>query len=152
MKKLKLFSTALLLISGGMILINACNKNDEEAGIIGTWKVTGALFNPAVDLGAGLTTDAYSLIYAQSCSQDDFIIFQDNGVTISDEGALKCDSTSAQQTTDNYTLSGTTLTIFGNDTTSLTNVSINSSTMSGSLNIDFGTGTPVNIDMTLTRQ
>ena len=153
MKKLKLFSMALLLIAGSMILITSCNNNEDDAeGIVGTWKITGAVFNPAYDPGSGLTTDAYSLMFGQACSQDDLLIFQDNGTVISDEGALKCDSTSAQQTSDNYTLSGTTLIILGNDTTSLTSVSINSSTMSGSLSIDFGGVTPANIDMTLTRQ
>ena len=144
---------ALLLIAGSMILITSCNNNEDDAeGIVGTWKVTGAVFNPAYDPGSGLTTDAYSLMFGQPCSQDDLIIFQDNGTVISDEGALKCDSTSAQQTSDNYTLSGTTLTIFNNDTTILTNIAIQASTITGSLSADFGSGTPVNIDMTLTRQ
>ena len=152
MKKLKLFSITLLLISGGMILITSCNNNEDDAeGIVGTWKVTGAVFNPAYDPGSGLTTDAYSLMFDDACDQDDLIIFQDNGTVISDEGALKCDSLNPQQTTDNYTLSGTTLSLFGNDTTTLTNVSIGSSTMSGTLSIDFGGG-PANIDMPLTRQ
>lgn len=152
MNKLKLFSIAILLVAGSMILITACNNNNEDPTIIGTWRVTGAVFNPAFDPGTGPTTDAYSLMFGQPCSQDDLIIFQDNGTVISDEGALKCDSASAQQTTDNYTLSGTTLTIFNNDTTILTNIAIQASTITGSLSADFGSGTPVNIDMTLTRQ
>ncbi len=143
---------ALLLVAGGMILITSCNNNDEEVGIIGTWKVTGAVFNPAYDPGSGPTTDAYSLMFAQSCAQDDFIIFQDNGTVINDEGAVKCDSASAQQTTDNYTFSGTTLSIFSNDTITITNVAIQATTLTGSMAADFGSGTPVNIDMTLTRQ
>lgn len=154
MNKLKLFSMALLLIAGSMILITSCNNNEDDAeGIVGTWKVTGAVFNPAYDPGSGLTTDAYSLMFSEACSQDDLIIFQDNGSVISDEGALKCDSLSPQQSTDNYTLSGTNLTIISTtDTTTLTNVSIGTSTMSGTLSINFGGVAPANVDMTLTRQ
>ncbi len=153
MNKLKLFTIALLLTTGGFILITACNKADDPASIIGSWKVTGAVFNPAYDPGSGLATDAYSLMFSQACSQDDLIIFQDNCTVINDEGALKCDSLSPQQSTDNYTLSGTNLTLISTtDTTTLTNVSIGTSTMSGTLSINFGGVAPANVDMTLTRQ
>ncbi len=144
---------ALLLVAGGMVLITACNKKDDPASILGTWKVTGAVFNPAFNPGTGLTTDAYSLMFAQPCSQDDLVIFQDNGTLINDEGALKCDSLSPQQSTDNYTFSGTTLSIISTtDTTNLINVSITSSTLSGTIINIFGSSTPANVDMTLTRQ
>lgn len=152
MNKIHLPKALMLLFAAGILLITSCKTEDDEDGIAGTWKVTAATFNPAVDFGAGPVTDAYPLMFANACDQDDLIIFQDNGVQIDDEGTTKCNSADPQQTTGTYSYSGTTLTIYNSDTITITNVNLTSSTLTGSFTIDFGGGNTGNVDVSLDRQ
>lgn len=148
----KLLSISIILIASGLVLLTSCKKEDAEAVLKGTWKVSGAVFNPAFDPGTGATTDAYSLFFSEPCSQDNLMIFQDGGVYIDDEGATKCDSTDAQQVTGSYTHTGTTIVIYStNDTITLTNVNITKTNLTASSSFSFGSQN-ANVDFTLSRQ
>ena len=143
MKKFIVFAfVATLAIAG-------CKKKAD--GIVGTWKVTAATANPAVDLGNGPVTDVYPYIFSQPCSQDNLLIFKEGNTVILDEGALKCDTSNAQQSSATYTLVGSALTIYdSNDTTALTNVTIDEDYLKGVLAGGFNSGSE--ITLTFTRQ
>lgn len=129
----------------------ACKKGED--GIVGTWKVTGAAFSPPVTIDSTTYTDAYPLLFSETCTQDNLFIFKDGGVVIEDEGGSKCDDSDPQQSSANYTLNGTVLTIINSsDTTVFTNVSVDEDHLKGSLTGDFGGGTTANVVITWSRQ
>lgn len=156
MKNHKFLSGLLMLLLGGVFFMTSCGDDEDELGLIGSWKVTGAIFNPAIDTNGttsgGLVTDAYGMLFSQPCDQDDLFIFQDGGVSINDEGATKCDPLSPQQTTGTYTQSGSVITIIeGGDTTVFNNANVSNTTLTGTVTFDFGAG-EANVDFTMTRQ
>jgi hypothetical protein len=118
MKKLILFSTLAVLAIAG------CKKKPD--GIVGTWKVTAATCNPAVQINGNSTTDLYSFIYNDACEQDNLLIFKEGTQLIEDQGVLKCDTADAQQSAATYTLNGSDLTIINssNDTINFINVTV----------------------------
>jgi hypothetical protein len=154
MNKFVSFAKVALLFAGCAFVVTSCTEEDEDPSIIGSWVFTDAVFNPAVMIDSVMVTDAYSMFFPTACSQDDIVIFQDGGVQISDQGALKCDSTAAQQETSSYSYTGSTLymiTADGDTSGNMTNVVITSTTITGSTLVDVGSG-DVNVDFTLTRQ
>ncbi len=129
----------------------ACKKGED--GIVGTWKVTGATFTPPVTFGGTTYTDAYPLLFDEACTQDNLFIFKEGNQVIEDEGATKCDTADVQQSSANYTLNGSVLTIINSsDTTVFTNVSVDEDNLKGTLFSDFGGGTTANVVITWTRQ
>lgn len=156
MKNHKFLTGTLLLLLGVTLFMAGCKDDKEELGLVGSWKVTDAVFNPAVDTNGttsgGLVTDAYSMLFEDPCDQDNLFIFQDGGVSIQDEGATKCDSLAAQQDTGSYTYSGSNVTLIaGNDTTLFFNVAVSDTRFTGTVTFDFGLG-DANVDFTMTRQ
>jgi hypothetical protein len=131
-----------------------CSDDDEELGLIGTWKITDAVFNPPVDTNGadpGEITDAYSFLPA--CLLDDLFIFEDGGVYKGDEGTTKCDTSSPQQTTGTYTHVGTVITLIeGTDTTVFTNANVTNSNLSATASNVNLPGVTATIDFTMTRQ
>jgi len=157
MKKHKLLTGVLFLLLGVSFFMAGCDKDEDEASLIGSWKVTGAIFNPPVDTNGttsgGTVTDAYGMLFTQDCDKDNLFIFQDGGVYLGDEGALKCDPLSAQQDTGAYTFAGTVITIIeGGDTTKFNNAAVTKTTLTGTVTFDFGGGTNANVDFTMSRQ
>lgn len=142
-----------MLFAACATLYTSCTE-DEDPSIIGTWKFTGAIFNPAVTIDSMQVTDAFSMFFPDACDQDDYIMFQENGVQINDEGALLCNISQPQRDTASYSFSGGTLMMFeedGDTTGTITNITITETSLTGKWAIEFGEGT-TNIDVTLTRQ
>ncbi len=154
MNKFVSFAKVALLFAGCAFVVTSCTEEDEDPSIIGSWVFTDAVFNPAVMIDSVMVTDAYSMFFPTACSQDDIVIFQDGGVQVNDQGALKCDSTAAQQETSSYSYTGSTLYMIsadGDTTSYMTDIVISASTITGSTLVDVGSG-DVNVDFTLTRQ
>ncbi len=156
MKNHKLLSGLLILLLGGVFFMASCGDDEDELGLIGTWKVTGAIFNPPVDTNGatsgGTITDAYSILFALPCDQDNVFMFEDGGVFKDDEGATKCNSADPQYEQGTYTQSGSSITVYTNDTIVFNNTIITNSTLTGTVTFDFGGGTLANVDFTMTRQ
>lgn len=148
MKHLRILTLACA--TGALVLASGCKKDDPS--IVGTWKITAATFNPPITIGSATYTDAYSLLLNDACEQDNLFIFKDGNVVLEDEGATKCDAADPQQTSSTYNLSGSNLTIYSDDTTMFTNVSIDEEHLKASFTTDMGAGNTANIDLTWTRQ
>src|SRR5690554_2908420 len=120
MKKHKLLMVLTALVMGSAIFVSSCKDDGDEdvLGLIGSWKVTDATFNPPIDTGSGTPdfTDAYSMLFRDVCDQDDFFIFEANNVFKEDEGAVKCDAGDPQQDVGTYTHTGSTLSLITSDT------------------------------------
>lgn len=154
MKNHKLLTGTLLLLLGVTFFLTSCGEDEDEITLIGSWKVTGATFNPPIDTNGstsgGTVTDAYPLMFPQTCDQDNLFIFEEGAVFKDDEGAVKCDTSSAQYEQGTYTQSGSTITIVTGDTILLTNSAITKTTLTGTVTVDFGVS--ATIDFTMTRQ
>jgi len=150
---LRTISKSVLLFAACATLYTSCSE-DEDPSIIGSWKFTGAVFNPAITMDSTEITDAYSLFFPQACDRDDYFILQENGVQINDAGATLCNVGETQRDTSAYNYSGTTLTMLSADGDTngiITNVSITKTNLTGKFSAEFG-GAARNIDVTLTRQ
>lgn len=147
MKSKALYFAALAI---AILTLNACKKDDPS--IIGTWKITAAEFTPPATIGGTTYNNAYPYILSQSCDQDNLFIFNDGNQVIEDEGANKCDSNDPQQTSATYLLSGSTLTVYGSDTSIFTGVTVGKEYLTGTTSGDLGGGITANIKVTWTRQ
>lgn len=150
MKKNSLYAIAGIIAMAAIITLNSCKKKAD--GIVGTWKVTSATFTPPVTIGGTTYTDAYPLLFSQTCQQDNLFIFKDGNIVLEDEGATKCDAADPQQTSATYLFSGTNLTIYSNDTTTFSGVSVDEDHLKGIITGDFGGGTMANVAITWSRQ
>ncbi|MES2622679.1 MAG: lipocalin family protein [Bacteroidota bacterium] len=147
MKLNKLF----IMVICALLLVAGCKK-DEEASIIGTWKVTSAVFNPPAIVNGDTLSDAYPIFFPNSCNRDNVFIFESGGVFKNDEGATKCDPLDDQTSVGTYILSGSNLTwITDTDTTSISNAAITKTTLTGTFTED-NNGTTIYVDATMTRQ
>jgi hypothetical protein len=154
---LKLFT----IISFALLIgLSGCKKDEgnepmtnRDYLISGSWKVTGTVLDPGIELQPGIIiTDVFEVL-VDACAKDDFMTFNSNGTITEDQGATKCDPDDPQTNSDGtWTLSedGSTLTITtppefegdDPDVTVVTIVSINSTTFVGSSSetIDLGDG------------
>lgn len=152
MKKLN-FILIALLFSGGVLLLTSCDKPVDQADLIGSWRLTAATFNPAVDFGSGPVTDAYPVMLPNACSQDDLSIFEEDGTYIDDEGGSVCNVGDPQQEIGTYTYSDAIINLYvtGNDTITITGVEFDDSYLYGTITVPMG-GNDATVDITLTRQ
>lgn len=144
MKRVLITLSAVLLIAG----FNGCSKDDDGAKLSETltgknWKLTAMTINPAINFLGIMISDVYSMM--DPCDQDDLIIFNANGVMISDEGPTTCNTGDPQQTTGSWTLSGDEkfLTVISEgDTLTMEVVSFSASKLVGKSTevADYGTG------------
>lgn len=153
MKNHKLLTATLLLLLGTTFFLTSCGEDEDEITLIGTWKVTSAVFNPAVDVNNDsiLDTDAYSFLFSQPCNQDDVFVFEEGGVFKNDEGATKCDPTDPQFEQGTYTQAGATVTVYTQDTIVFNNTVISKSNFTGTVTFDFGGG-KANVNFVMERQ
>jgi hypothetical protein len=157
MKNYKVLSVFFAFLMGSVCLMSSCKDDDETLGLIGSWNITAAVFNPPLDTNGtdpgGEVTDAYSLFFQQPCDQDDLFIFEEGGVYKNDEGPTKCDTSDPQFTPGTYTHVGSTITLIeGTDTTVFNNATITNSTLTGTAAVNVGGGTVATIDFTMDRQ
>jgi hypothetical protein len=101
MKNLRFISFAMLLmLMGGLVTVSSCKKDDDDPATK-TQTLSGKKFfiksmpvDPPVDVLGNLVDDF--ITWMPDCSKDDFIIFNENGTFVNDEGATKCEPTDPQ--------------------------------------------------------
>ena len=84
----------------------SCTDDDDpivpqtvDQKLVGSWKVTAATINPAIDLDGDSiaeTTDIYNSILFSVCDKDDLTIYSSDYTYKEDEGATKCDPSDPQ--------------------------------------------------------
>ena len=82
----------------------SCSKDDIDKGIIlasGTWKLTRHMTD--YDKDGIYEEDTYAFIH--SCIKDNIYTFQADGIAITDEGPIKCDSINPQATISSWSFS-----------------------------------------------
>lgn len=140
----------VVLAAVAVIAFTGCKE--KEKNIIGTWRVTGAQLDPPVTYNGTTYSDVYSLMFDQPCEQDNLYMFQEDGVVLEDEGASKCSPNDSQSSTATYKIEDDKLTIYSDDTTTFSNLSIDDGVMKGTIeNQDFF-GSQTNITITWTQQ
>lgn len=98
MRKL-LFLAILVVFIGSM---SACKKDSKTDILTGSsWKITAMTVNPGIEdpLTQTTITDFYNSIYYPSCAKDNFMTFNEDGTSVSDEGSTKCTATDPQTST-----------------------------------------------------
>jgi hypothetical protein len=93
----------LLLVMAGVILFQACKKDEKDTPktkteliTTGTWKMTANTINPAIDIDFDGDTETNLFDFLEGCFKDDFTTFKTNGTAEGNEGASKCDSADPQ--------------------------------------------------------
>lgn len=73
--------------------ITSCKKDDAKPRaelLIGTWKLTSDLYNPAYDADQNGTTETEAYPLYTTCSKDDYVLFDSGGKGAFDQGPTMC--------------------------------------------------------------
>lgn len=126
MKKITLLGIALIAT---FAFFTSCSKDSatkttttaetNTQKLVGkNWLMSAATMNPGIPDGMGGTiTDFYAFL--DDCEKDNFMNFNANGTYITDEGALICDTASAQITLGTWKFTNNETNLLLDDSTNL---------------------------------
>jgi hypothetical protein len=80
--------------------ISSCKKNNAKPRaelLIGTWKLSSDLYNPAYDADQDGTTETEAYPLYPTCSRDDYILFDSGGRGAIDQGSTMCGTSPDQR-------------------------------------------------------
>ncbi len=90
----------LVVIAGSALLVSSCNKDKDDGPsktemiTANPWKLTAFTLDPPIEFLGVPFSDLYAMM--DECSQDDRMIFNEDGIYQFDEGETKCEASDPQ--------------------------------------------------------